>query len=237
MARGGHGGRSRPDTGEPAHSEWRVFRVAGVHAGVYALARPSSAVCEAASPHGGVPPPTDFILWLASRPGAEWARLSAQRHLHEEADRASHGWWKSPSRIRSSRQESEPGTTRHLAASAPSILPPVLAAIGPGTIDDVVVFRILGLVLHFLLFLFLSASSFFSSRSLSLFFFSCARAISGTLSIPNPATNARRLKVLDTTSPFGAREPPRAPEPNLLHRSPPLPLSICPVLVAKKTAS
>jgi uncharacterized damage-inducible protein DinB len=22
--------------------------------------------------HGGVPPPTDFILWLASRPGAEW---------------------------------------------------------------------------------------------------------------------------------------------------------------------
>lgn len=23
--------------------------------------------------HGGVPPPTDFILWLTSRPGAEWA--------------------------------------------------------------------------------------------------------------------------------------------------------------------
>ena len=22
--------------------------------------------------HGGVPPPTDFILWLTSRPGAEW---------------------------------------------------------------------------------------------------------------------------------------------------------------------
>ena len=26
--------------------------------------------------HGGVPPPTDFILWLTSRPGAEWAGTS-----------------------------------------------------------------------------------------------------------------------------------------------------------------
>ena len=31
------------------------------------------ALCEAASRRGGVPPPTDFILWLTSRPTAEWA--------------------------------------------------------------------------------------------------------------------------------------------------------------------
>jgi uncharacterized damage-inducible protein DinB len=28
--------------------------------------------------HGGVPPPTDFILWLATRPTAEWPALPAR---------------------------------------------------------------------------------------------------------------------------------------------------------------
>ena len=116
--------------------------------------------------------------------------------------------------ISSFRQESEPLGDPSLDCVAPSILPPVLAAVGPGGVYHVVLvlnlvlrvfLRLLLLLLVLLLVLlvlllfssfFSSASCFFSSR------LSCAKAMSGTLSIPNPARNARRLKVLCTTPPY-----------------------------------
>ena len=85
---------------------------------------------------------------------------------------------------------------------APSILPPILAVIGSRGIDDLVpvLDRILSLILRLVLFLFVLVLLLFPFllRFLLLLFsssLSCARAISGTLNIPNPnpVTNARRL--------------------------------------------
>ena len=113
-------------------------------------------------------------------------------------------------RISSSLQESEPQHDSSLDCIASSILPPVLAAIGPGGIDDLVPVLNLLLCLFLRLFLLLLVLLLFllrfSSSLLLLSRLCCASAISGTLSIPNPVTKARRLKVLCTTFPFRARD-------------------------------